>query len=828
MTRFEPRPLLPSLVEAKKVQKKTTMPHRGCQLCSLGKRNLQVFEPDGSWNARVVFVGEAPGKDEEEQQKVFVGRTGKLLRGVLSDLKIRDYFLTNTCCCRHLERAPNVREIRTCFPLLQKRLERVNPELVVLLGNTPLRSIWDASGITGMRGKFVQDRGRWVFATFHPAAVLRNPDLSEVFLADMGLVKDFLNGKPPKRVPIDYSVVTNLEEFGELISHLREKGRFSLDLETSTLRPYAEGAKIVVATFATAPGKAYLVPLEHKESPFSRGDLDGEVYPRLREIFEDESLKKIFQNGKFDIGYLEYHLGGLRFKGFSFDTMLAHYLLDERKGHGLHRLSWKDTDMAGYDLEMTRYVGSHKEANPKKGGSYANVPLKILARYGMGDADATLRLVEEYSPRLETEGLSDVLQEILIPSAYVLSKIEKNGIKVDVERAKVLALEYEKELKKIVARIHSEVPEVSLMEEVTGEPFNFDSPDQLQFLLFELLKLPVIKRSEKTKQPSTDKEVLIALQGKHPIISELQSYRSRSKLRSSFLSPAENWLAEDGRAHPTYLLIGTVTGRLACVGPPNLQQIPRESTIKDIFVAEEGWFFLEMDYSQIELRVMAMLSGDEKLLSAFRGGVEDIHRVVAAEIFGVSEEEVTEEQRYKVKGINFGLIYGRSSESIAQEYGMTKQEALDFREEYFSKYAGVRRYIESVKREVQKLGYVRNAFGRKRRLPFARSRNRGKQEEAFRMAVNAPIQSLASDITLLTMVLVDEFLEQRRMRTKIITEVHDSLLFETLEDEGEDLVKIIRGVVDNLPLPEMEDISLVPLVVNLKVGRSWGSLKKVV
>lgn len=809
----------------KKVVPKSDIPVRGCRLCSLGKRDLQVFDVDGPWDAEVVFVGEAPGQEEEKTRKVFVGKTGKLLRRVLEDLGISNYLLTNVCCCRHPDRPPTPSEIKKCSRLLKERIQRIQPRLIVPLGNTAIKALLFLEGVTKWRGKFVNKGDFTYLPTFHPAAILRDQDKMDVFLTDLNRVKDFLDGKIPGQIPTDYRMVSTLEDFHALISYLREKKRFSFDLETTSLKPWLEGSEILIATFSAEVGKVSMVPFEHPETPFSRIELDEVIYPALDALCEDSSLEKILQNGMFDIGYLEY-LRGIRFRGFSFCTLLAHYLQDERKGtHKLEQLAWAETDLAGYDLELREYVSLHPEADFKKGGNYRNIPLAVLSRYGMGDADVTFRLEQCYAPRLEKEGFRDLFDKILVPSSYVLSKVRRNGLRVDVPYTKTLITEYEKELEAIELRLHTGFEEVATLEKVTDEPLNFGSPAQLRFLLFEILGLPVRRRTPKTKEPSTDHDTLEALKHYHPVVAEILNYRKKAKLLSTYLTPVESWLAQDGRAHPDYLPFGTVTGRLAC-SDPNLQNIPRKSDIKNIFIPEDGLIFLEMDFSQLELRIMAMLSGDERLVQAFIDG-RDIHRATAAAIFQILEEEVTEDQRFKAKGINFGLIYGREAESLAQEFGMQVAEAVEFKRKYFQTFPGVARFIKSVKEAAAILGYVKNLFGRRRRLPQAQSTNNRVREAALRQAVNAPIQAFGSDLTLYAMVIIDEILEEQKMQTKIVTEVHDSLLFELPPGEKEPLMRICKGVAEHLPLPKDADISWVPLVVDMKVGIRWGSLEKV-
>ncbi len=562
-----------------------------------------------------------------------------------------------------------------------------------------------------------------------------------------------------------------LKEQQEIKKALKEiKGRISLSMDGSDPRPM--WAQLLGISFSTVPGKGYYIPLKDNE--------EG-VLELLSPIIADEKLPKYGHNLKYNMVVL--YKRGLELKNPYMDSMLLSYLLwPEKRSHSLESVA----------LEVL------------------GVQWGRVARGGES-AEVALKLCDALYPKLKEEGLEEVYQEIELPLVEVLAHMEFNGVKLDLGKLQALSRELEQELSALEEEIYRKA----------GVRFNINSPKQLGEVLFEKLRLPLIKKTKKTKGYSTDMEVLRELSSMHEVPGLVLKYRQLAKIKSTYIEPLAGYIhPETGRIHTTYHQTGTATGRLSS-SDPNLQNIPIRGElgkkVREAFVAEDGWLLLSADYSQIELRVVAHMSGDEKLIKAFKEG-EDIHRATAEEVFA-DLDLPQDEKRRRAKIINFSIIYGTSAYSLSKELGVDVHQAADFIRRYFEKYPGVKSYIDRTVAEAKEKGYVRTLFGRKRRIPELRSPNKNIQAAGERIAMNTPIQGTAADIMKKAMIEVYRRIKERGLETKMIMQVHDELVLEVPEDELEEVKGLVKETMEKVV--ELK----VPLVVDLAYGKNWREAK---
>ncbi len=596
----------------------------------------------------------------------------------------------------------------------------------------------------------------------------------------------------------DYEIVTSREEFEAWIRRLAAAELFAFDTETTSL-DYMQ-AEIVGLSFAVQPGEAAYVPLAHRY-PGAPSQLSREeVLTRLKPLLEDPSKPKLGQHLKYDMNVLANH--GITLRGVRYDTMLESYVLDSTATRH---------DMDSLALKYLGHRTTHYEEVAGKGAKqigFEQVPLEQAGPYAAEDADITLRLHRTLWPRLHGQPLlRRLFEEVEIPLIPVLSQMERNGVLVDVEQLRRQSEELAEKIGKIEQEAH----------QVAGEVFNLGSPKQIQRILFEKLQLPVKSRTPKG-QPSTAEAVLQELALDFPLPRLILEFRGMSKLKSTYTDKLPELIDPDtGRIHTSYHQAVTATGRLSS-SDPNLQNIPVRTAegrrIRQAFVAGEGNRIVSADYSQIELRIMAHLSDDERLLAAFAGG-EDIHRATAAEVFGVPLEQVTQEQRRSAKAINFGLIYGMSAFGLARQLGIERGAAQAYVERYFERYPGVKRFMDDTREQARQQGYVETVFGRRLYLPEINAGNAQRRQYAERTAINAPMQGSAADIIKRAMIDIHGWLQESGMRTRMIMQVHDELVFEAPETEVETLCEELRQRMSAAAGLK------VPLVVDVGVGENW-------
>jgi DNA polymerase-1 len=594
-----------------------------------------------------------------------------------------------------------------------------------------------------------------------------------------------------------YELVLDQATLDGWLERLRTAELFAFDTETTSLN-YLD-ARIVGVSFSVSPREAAYVPLAH-DYPGAPDQLNREhVLEQLRPLLEDPDQPKLGQHLKYDLHVLANH--GVTLRGIRHDTLLESYVLDSTARHDMDSLAERHLKLRTIHYEDVAGKGA-------KQLTFNQVALEQAGPYAAEDADVTLRLHRCLWPRLEREpGLRRLYEELEIPLIDVLARMERTGVRVDAAALRRQSGELSQRLWELEQQAY----------DLAGERFNLGSPKQLQAILFERLGLPAGKKTA-TGQSSTAEDVLQELALTYPLPRVILEHRTLSKLKSTYTDRLPEQIhPRTGRVHTSYHQAVASTGRLSS-SDPNLQNIPIRTPegrrIRQAFVPEPGWVMLAADYSQIELRIMAHLSGDEGLLRAFAAGA-DVHRATAAEVFGVALEEVTADQRRSAKAINFGLIYGMSAFGLAQQLGIERGAARDYMDRYFARYPGVKAYMEETRRQAAERSYVETVFGRRLHLPDIRARNSQLRQAAERAAINAPMQGTAADIIKRAMLAVDQWLQESAFPARMLMQVHDELVFEVAKDAVTEAGKRIRAAM--VAAAELR----VLLEVDVGVGANW-------
>jgi len=560
----------------------------------------------------------------------------------------------------------------------------------------------------------------------------------------------------------NYRLITDHDEFLSLLNDLREAKSFAIDLETTS--PYPMWADLVGISLAHTPQQAFYIPLGHQHQEAIRQLPFSWVLDQLKPILEDETIEKAGQNIKYEWIVLKKY--NINLKIIHCDTMIASYLLNPTKHqHNLSELAQEYLD---------RSVTAYKEVvgTGQKEVTFDQIDLEKARDYSCEDADVTLQLSRLLLPKVTEEGFRDLFDQVEMPLLSVLAKVEMNGVKIDTDLLNDYSKEIDGQLLQRVERIYG----------LAGEVFNINSSQQLGKILFDKLKLPVIKKT-KTGY-STDVEVLTKLSLQHDLPLEILGYRNLNKLKTTYVDALPRLVhPKTGRVHTSYNQTVTATGRLSS-SDPNLQNIPirtdEGNRIRQAFIPEKGWSIVSADYSQIELRILAHLSRDETLMGAFQRN-EDIHARTASEIFDVPMDQVTPPMRREAKVINFGIIYGMSAYGLSQQLGSDPKTAQTYIDEYFKKYKGVQTYIESSLEEARQKGYVTTLLNRRRYLQDILSLTVAIRQASERMAINTPLQGTAADIIKVAMIHIQNRIEEFGLSTKMIMQVHDELVFEVPE-----------------------------------------------
>ncbi|MBI1731341.1 MAG: DNA polymerase I [Gammaproteobacteria bacterium] len=596
----------------------------------------------------------------------------------------------------------------------------------------------------------------------------------------------------------DYETVLDVKALEKWVARLRDADLIAVDTETTGLDPMT--ARLVGISFCVHPGAAAYVPVAH-DYPGAPPQLPAaQALELLRPVLETEQPGKLGHNLKYDLSVFARH--GVSLSGLCHDSMLQSYVLDSAGSrHDMDSLAEKRLGRRTIHYEDVTGRGARQIP-------FNQVAIDAATAYAAEDADVTLSLHERQWPLLlATPGLRAVYEQLEMPLVPVLSRMERNGVRIDCDMLRTQGLELARRMSEIERQAHA----------AAGQPFNIGSPKQIQQILYEKMNLPVREKTS-TGQPSTAESALQTLAEDHELPRLILDHRMLSKLKSTYIDRLPDQVNRDtGRVHTSYHQAVAATGRLSS-SDPNLQNIPIRTSegrrIRQAFVAEPGNVLVAADYSQIELRIMAHVSGDARLVQAFARD-EDVHRLTAAEVFGTEPEAVTAEQRRAAKAINFGLIYGMSPFGLARQLGIERGAAKEYVDRYFQRYPAVREFMDRTRRDARDRGYVETVFHRRLYLPDINVRDSARRQYAERTAINAPMQGTAADIIKRAMIDIDAMLPRRFPGTRMIMQVHDELVFETPEQDAAALRAAVAEVMSGAA-----QLS-VPLAVDTGVGRNW-------
>lgn len=774
----------------------------------------------GYRKAEIVLIGEAPGAVEDTCGRPFVGKSGDVLNRVLKQVGISrdDLFITNAVRCRPVDnKTPLQKAITHCRPHLIRELQAVNPKIIITMGGVALHSIIGSKkAVNQWRGATLgcdELPNSKVIPTLHPAATFRKKDAYDKIVQDFTRAKHLLQNNVGKSEK-DYQVLQNDVELVEkFLEELKGKNGVAFDLETTGFDFLTD--RILCVSFSERVGHARVIPiLGYQEREIWNSEEKGRVIKALGNYFGSQGTK-IGQNLQFDINFCRAY--GWTVKNVVMDTMVAHHLIDELSLHNLDYLASRYTESGSYKTDW------NKKHLPKATSTYAEVPEDILWKRALEDADVT-KEVSINLRRILIEEELNILYDNLSNSLFqVLTKAVWNGIKLNEEKMREAGINIKESISKLRAR----------MFKLVGAEFNPNSPKQLKSILFDQFKLPIIRSGK--SGPSTDKEVLAKLEGKHPIISTLLDYRKNTKALSTYIGDKEEktglwqYLGIDDRVHVKFKTTGTVTGRISSY----LHTIPRPSgdvyKIRNMFTVEEGNDWMGGDYSQAELRVLAWYSQDPTMLEVFARG-EDIHEAVASKIFNCDPKDVTKEQRVIAKQINFGIVYGRGPDSLAIQMGVSTAQAQKFLDDFFRQFSHLKRWMDQEKAKACKLGYVRNAFGRYRRFPelkiltnyyiaslpyYEQGKARGRRAELLRQVINFLIQGSTSDAVSAATIRLDKRYSDD---IKFVMTHHDALYYEVPKTV---IIVTAQVFIEEMqrPIPQLGNMIL---PVDLSVGDFWG------
>lgn len=595
----------------------------------------------------------------------------------------------------------------------------------------------------------------------------------------------------------DYVCILDKATFGDWKQRLIDAGTFAFDTETDSLDYMS--ANLIGLSFAIAEGEAAYVPVAH-DYLGAPAQLDRNwVLEELKPLLEDPKLAKVGQNLKYDASIVARY--GIEMQGMAFDTMLEAYVVNSLGKHDMDTLADKYLNHKTIHFEEVAGKG-------KKQLTFNQIDLEQASPYAAEDADVTLRLHNVIYPQLEQESsLKPVYTDIEQPLVSVLSRMERTGVLIDSDLLRTQSQELGERLDTLQTEAY----------EMAGKEFNLNSPKQLQAILFDEMKLPIIKKTP-SGTPSTNEEVLTELALDYPLPKLILEQRGLAKLKSTYTDKLPKMVSEvSGRVHTSYHQAVTATGRLSSTDP-NLQNIPVRNEegrrIRQAFIAPAGYKIVAIDYSQIELRIMAHLSGDKGLLDAFTHG-KDIHAATAAEVLGLPIDEVSKEQRRQAKAINFGLIYGMSAFGLAKQLGIGRNDAQSYMNLYFERYPGVQTYMQETRQLASEKGYVETLYGRRLYLPEINARNGMRRKAAERAAINAPMQGTAADIIKRAMIDVDAWVQNQGDNVRMLMQVHDELVFEIKEEKVEEIGQLIKELMEKAASID------VPLIADVGIGDNW-------
>lgn len=803
-----------------------------CTLCKLHQTTEDVCEGGhGPANASIIVVSKMPNSE------TYQAMIEQALVGVGLDLG--DIFFTSAVKCRTFDQDASNKDVKICRTYMDGEIAAIKPKWILAFGNEALLSLTGNSGITKYRGK-IYDKGSYkIIPTISPASVMRNPGQMGGWVADLQYFASQVLGRTDSTPTPKIAIVDTKKKLQILAKKMDKADLISYDIETTCASEFEPIARIVSLAGTMITGDQQLVftiPLYHPDSPFRTKW--RAVLRYLAPHFE-RIPKQVAHNGKFDARWLR-HFG---IKAIvTFDTMLAAHLLDENRAKGLKPLARTLLGVPPWDINTRTLLETR---------------LNDVLKYNALDTFYTYQIYLIFKQQLiEQPRLLRLYTKLIIPANEILIDAEREGVWLDPEKlasANKIAFDMRDEIDRQLAEWLPERDSDDWPTNAKGKPLevNFNPSNFARWFLFEHLEMPIIARG-KTKEdgspgnPSMAEDVMLELRAlQHPVIELLLDRAKWQKYCSTYVSSYMELRDEESRIRTTFKLAGTVTGRLssgkadaekvtgrAPIRGVNLQQVPRDDFIRGLFGAPPGWAFVEADFSQVELRVIAYVSRDRTMRGIYQRG-EDIHLATAASVLGKPMSQVSKDDRKKAKAVNFGFAYGMGAKKFVQtalsNYGavFTFEEAQEVRKAFFNQFSGLLPWHNRQRRLVREHGRVQSPLGRIRHLPDIYSGESGVQHEAERQAINSPIQSMASDMNILSMILIHAEFQRQGIRAKILGTVHDAINFEVWEPDVGRALPVIKDTMENLPLKRKFGVDIdIPIVSDLKVGSHWGGARE--
>lgn len=829
--------------------------NKACTECPLSELRTCVLNGVGNEQSKIVFVLDSPSKEDDALQTPFYGPTSRKLDSILSRFNIHRsqvYFTYATRCRANLRtqegfRPAHFEEIVACSKYLVKELEAIKPYIIVPMGTEAVAAVFNIKKpkIGELRGiEAWSDRFNCkILPTYSPGAVLRNPNLEEVMLQDIRrAIESSRYSELSKVEKGNYFVIDSIETFDAFFNRIMEQKEVAVDLETTGFDWQTN--KIICCSFSWAANTGVLLPITKwigvphekiviKEKKVRKkgivstkqveeiektiedtyhpwwGDRQDYIMEKFRTIMESD-IKFIAQNGKFDWKFLLQM--GWKVKPLAYDTLLMHYLLRETsKGeHNLEDMSLQYLGKGQHKKELDDWFNANgmKEDSDK---NYARVPPELLFSYGAADADVTLQLKNIFLPRIEEEGMWDLLHHLVMPLNYTLTTMEFEGFKIDPRAMNYARTELELQL---IAK-EKEIKDILIKEGIT-DPVDLDSPKQLSKLLFETLKLDPVKQTKTGF--STDEEVMLVLKDKHPVPMLIVEFRGIAKLLRTYVIGIQERLDKNNRLHTKFLQEGTESGRLSS-RDPNFQNFPRDSKlIKNMFVVNKGNVLIEADEGQNEFRWWGIYSNDPQLVADLNAGV-DIHKLVASLANKIPISQVTKKQRQAAKSIVFGLMFNMGSEKLSKEHGVTIEYAEEVKAIFFARYPVAKQWKYDIVKFARKNYYVTNRFGRRRHLLAINNTDNKIAYADEQGAVNSPIQGAASDYVSNAANRIFAKLKENGLHGKLRNLIHDAIYVEVPRDEIKQTLEIMNEAMTRKILGIQ-----VPLIAEFKIGKRWGRM----
>ena len=781
-----------------------------CNLCARASLRKHIVVGEGSYTPTIMYIGPQPEENDDLFGRPYLGERGIILDRILkkAELARRDVYITYLvkCFAGKKIKKPKAKESKICFQYLNKEIRMLAPKLIILEGPDVLKHFMGdrKANLTLLQGGLItleQYPGILFMPIYNIDAIYSDSNHETQIVRNIKRGhKAAVHGVAPK-IPTDYVFLETEEKLDTFIEMTKDKEFLSIDIETDG-GPTFMTTKTVCWAICWAPGKAAYFPwLADGNVPHWPEKRRAPLIAKWNKYLENKKL--ILHNGKYDLKILRYDLG-ITSGIFYLDTLISSNIIDETQmSKKLKNLAWVYTDMGGYDDALEKI-----KAQLKVTKDYSMIPREILKYYVCGDVDCTFRIFESQKPMLKEQNLEFLLYNLYMPVNNIFMELEYNGVYADRDHLAKVKAAYEIRVAKLTEDIHA----------ATGKVFEISSDEQLAEVLFTHLKLPVIRLT--ATQESTDKDTLLKLKNKHPAIDMLLEYRSTSTLLNTFVIPLLRLSEKDGRIHTDYKVGVQNTSRTASA-KPNLQNLPRQNKdVKKAFKARPGYIYYEFDFSQIEVRVLAHLSQDKKLLSDLNSGL-DIHRVMASTVYNILPDKVTDDQRSNSKNVSFGIIYGMSWKTLAEDKGMNKMDAKRLYDNFFRGYPGVAQWIEDVKGFAREFKCVYTPFGRIRHLDGIDHPINSIAAACARCAVNSPIQSMGADIPNLALINMINTYPQDVNDYTFCFQIHDAVVLEMSEKNHLELYPKIKLLL------ETTEPLCVPTPVGIKRGPSLGEMEKV-